>query len=440
MEIKKTKSSGLKRSYDVKVSAKVIAEKKEEQLLKIGETAKVDGFRPGKVPLDVLKKKYESAVMGEVLDAVVNKAISDLFEKEDIRPAAQPNVEIKKFEENEDLEISVDLETIPEVKEIDFSKISIVKPVAKVEDKTIEETLTNIANAHKTSEALDEKRAVKKGDIVSIDFDGKVDGERKPGMKAEKYDLEIGSGMFIPGFEDQVIGLNIGDEKDIKVTFPADYAAKDLAGKDAVFAVKVHELKKKVVPAIDDELAKKMQCKDLEELKSKIKSSVELEYSELTDMAVKRTMLDTLDSKVKLELPESLLEGEFKEIWNRVEEDKKQNPESSEYKGKSDKDLEKEYKGIAERRVKLGLVLADIGNKNKITVSQKEINQAISQEMQKYPGQEKQVLEFYQKNPNAIASIQAPLFEKKVMDFVLELAKVEEKEMSVDDIKAIIEK
>jgi len=440
MEYKQTKTSGLNRSYDVTVSAKVIAEQKEAKLLKIGETAKVDGFRPGKVPLDVLKKKYEQSVMGEVIDAVVNKSMGELFEKEGVKPAAQPKVEIKKFEEGQDLEISVEIETIPEIKDIDFSKLSVVKPFAKIEDKTIEETLTNIASSHKTTEALDEKRAIKKDDVVSIDFDGKVDGERKPGMKAEGYDLEIGSGSFIPGFEDQIIGLNVGEEKDVKVSFPADYAAKDLAGKDAVFAVKVNGLKKKVLPEINDELAVKLQCKDLADLKSKIKASVEAEYSELTDMAVKRAMLDLLDEKVKVELPTSLVEAEFKEIWGRVEADKKQNPDNAEYKGKSDKDLEKEYKKIADRRVKLGLVLADVGNKNNITVSQQEVNQAISVEMQKYPGQEKQVLEFYQSNPNAVAAVQAPLFEKKVMDYVLELAKTEEKEMSIDDIKAIIEK
>lgn len=439
MEYKQTKSEGLNKSYTVTILAKAIEEKKEEKLLKVGETAKIDGFRPGKVPLDVLKQKYEQSVMGEVVDAVVNQALTNIFEKENVKPAAQPKVEITKFEEGQDLEISLEIETIPAIEDIDFAKISVVKPTAKVEETTIEETLNNIANAHKTTEASDEKRAVAKGDVVDIMFDGKVDGERKPGMKSDNYDLEIGSGMFIPGFEEQVIGMNVGDEKEINVKFPESYAAKDLAGKDAVFAVKVHGLKNKVVPAIDDELAKKLQCTDLADLKTKIKGSVEAEYAELSEMAVKRAMLDILDKKVNVELPKTLVEAEFKEIWGRVEADKKQNPDSPEYKGKSDKDLETEYQGIAERRVKLGLVLAHVGNQNKITVSQQEINQAISAEMQKYPGQEKQVLEFYQKNPNAVAAIQAPLFEKKVMEFVLELAKTEEKEMKVDDIKAIIE-
>jgi len=440
MSYTETKSEGLNRSYTITIPAKTIEDKKEEKLLKVGETAKVDGFRPGKVPLDVLKSKYESSIMGEVVDACVNAAITELFVEEKVKPAGQPKVEITKFDEGSDMEVSMEVEIIPEIPELDFSKITIEKPSLTVKEEAVNETLENIAKANMVSEATNEKRDVVPGDLVSIAFDGKIDGERKPGMKAEEYDLELGSNTFIPGFEDQVVGMTVGDTKDITVTFPENYGAKDLAGKEAVFTVTINSLKTKSVPAIDDELAKKMQCTDLADLKEKIKSSIDHEQNELIDMAVKRIMLDTLDSQVKVELPESLTKAEFEEIWKRVESDRKANPEGPDYKGKSEEELKKEYQGIADRRVKLGLVLADVGNKNKISVSNSEINQAISIEMKKYPGQEKKVLEYYQKNPNAVATLQAPLFEKKVMDFILELANTKEKEMSVEEVKAIIER
>ncbi len=436
MQVTENNAEGLKRDFTVVVPAADIETKITDRLKEVSKTIRMPGFRPGKVPVSLLRKQYGSSVMGEVLEAVINESSQKVVEEREFRPAMQPKIEITKFEEGADLEFSLGIELFPEFEPADFSKLKLEKMVVDISDNDLQESLERLAGAYKTSEPITSTRKSKKGDVAVINFVGKVDGEEFQGGKADDYPLELGSGSFIPGFEDQVVGAKVGDKLDVKVKFPEDYGAENLAGKDAVFEVEVKELRESKPAAIDDDLAKKMGMEDLGKLKDALKEEQGREFESIARMRMKRVLFDLLLESHNFELPEGMVEQEFDSIWKQFEETRKNNPDAidEDDKDKSDDELKEEYTALAQRRVRLGLLLAEVGRLNNIEVNQDELNRAVMEEARKYPGQEQQFFEFYQKNPDAVQAFQGPIFEDKVVDYIIELAKVSEKKVSVDEL------
>lgn len=450
MQITETKSEGLSREFTINLPASEIEEKVTHKLMEIQRTAQLPGFRPGKVPVTVLRKRFGQSVLGEVLEAAVGDSSQQALSEKGIRPAMQPEIEITSFEDGKDLEYTMAVETLPEIELTDLAKIKLERLVPEAEAKDIDEALNNIAKAHQTSEPITGKRKSKAGDIVVIDFVGSVDGEEFPGGKAEDYQLELGSGSFIPGFEDQLVGVAAGTDTEVKVTFPAEYGATELAGKEALFKVALKEIREATPAAIDDELAKKTGMETLEQLRGSIAEEQAREYSSVARMRAKRLLLDELFEAHEFEVPGRMVDQEFEAIWAQYEQQKQAEAENAEgdaaqaddkaeEKAEDEDEQREEFREIAQRRVHLGLLLAEIGRQNEIQVGQEEVNRAIMEEARRYPGQEQQVMEFYRENPQALENVTAPLYEEKVVDFILELADVTDKKVSVADFMATLE-
>ena len=438
MQVKVLKNEGLSYELEITIPANDIDERVDTKLQEVGKTIKMPGFRPGKVPMKLVKQRYGKAVLGEVLEGAVNDTSVKAMEDNKIKPAIQPKIEVKEFDEGKDLVYTISLEALPEVKVSDLKKIKLEKPICKVEEKEVNEALENIAKVQKDSTPIKGKRASKEGDIVVIDFKGKrADGHEVPGMSAEGTDLELGSGTFIPGFEEQLIGKKAGEELEVKVTFPENYGHEELAGQDAVFEVKINEIREVKPAEINDDFAKKSGFENLDKMKEAVKAQIASEYEKLSRMKVKRSLLDILDKEHKFDLPQAMVDMEFDAIVKQVEHDHShhEHGEGEECNHEITDEDKEELKAIAERRVRLGLVLAEIGNENKITVSDQELQRAVITEAQRYPGQEKQIFDFYSKNKQALESLRAPLFEDKVVDYILELADVKEKEVSLEELQ-----
>jgi trigger factor len=378
--------------------------------------------------------------MGEVLERTVGETSQKTIKDRDLRPIIQPKIEVTKFEDGSDLEYTMSLEVMPDVKLMDFSKIELERLTVDADEDEINKALARLASAHKTSEPISSSRKSKVGDILIIDFVGKVDGVEFNGGKAENYSLELGSGSFIPGFEDQLCGAKVGELIEVNVKFPDEYASEELAGKDALFEVKVKELHKAIPAPIDDELAKKVGLEDLKSLKTSFREEHEREYSKLSRLHMKRSLLDQLEENHDFEVPQTITEREFEGIWEQFEQHRKQAKaqglKDDPSEGKSNDELGKEFRDIAERRVRLGLLLAEIGRLNKIDINQQDINRAMIAEAQRYPGQEQMVMESFQKNPEAMQQFREPLMEDKVVDFIIELAKVTDKMVSKEELMA----
>lgn len=434
MQVTETKVDGLKRGFKVVVPAETIASKVTDKIKTIGETASVPGFRKGKVPESFLRQRYEKAVMGEVLDELIQAEASKTMADRSLRPAMRPKIEIVSFDEGKDLEFTLDVEVVPEITPVDFSTISLDKMIAEIPAEEVEKALERLASARNETEKVEEDRAAENGDIAVIDFVGSIEGVEFPGGKGENYSLELGSGSFIPGFEEQLVGKKAGEKVDVKVPFPADYHAEDLAGKDAVFAVDVKELRRKKAAELNDEFAKFFGKETLDELRSMIRTELSREYESVSMNNLKRVLLDALSDAHDFPVPEGMLDMEFDAIWKQVENAKNKGQLDAEDAEKSEDDLKAEYRAIAERRVRLGLLLAEIGMKNKITVTDADLNRAIMMEARQFPGQEKAVFEFYSKHPEMLDRMRAPLFEEKVIDFILKAVKLNEKKVSVDEL------
>ncbi|HXP96702.1 MAG TPA: trigger factor [Telmatospirillum sp.] len=435
MQVTQTNADGLKHEFKVVIPAGHLEEKVSIRLVEVGRTVRIPGFRPGKVPMGILRKKYLSSVMGEVLEAVVNDGTQHALVEHKLRPAVQPKVEITSFKEGSDLEFTIAVETLPEVKITGLGDVAIEKPVAEVSDAAVDEALQNIADRQEKTEAAEKAYAADSGDVVVIDFLGKLNGEPFDGGKAEGYSLKLGSGSFIPGFEEQLIGVKADDERVVKVTFPAEYGSEALAGKDAEFDIKVHEVRKVVPPSIDDALAQSVGLGTLDELKKAIREEIEREYGSLSRAHVKRRLLDQLALQYDFVVPESMVDLEFDAIWKQLEKDKADGRLDAADQGKTDEVLKEEYRTIATRRVRLGLVLSEVGRENNITIVQDDLNRAVMAEARRYPGQEQMVFQYFQKNADALNGLRAPIFEEKVIDFILEMAKVTEKVVSIDDLR-----
>ena len=444
MQVTETKSEGLIRELKIALPAKEIEEKISFRLQELAKTASLPGFRPGKVPVAVLRKKYGPSVMGEILERAVNDSSQQALSEKNLRPTMQPEIEIISFEDGKDLEYSVSLEILPEIIPYDFSKIKLERLIPIENSGEVDEALIKIAKSYGENKPISDKRKSMDGDVLSINFLGKVDNEEFPGGKAENFDLTLGSGTFIPGFEEQLVGVLAGDEVVVKVTFPENYGAAELSGKNAVFDVKVIELKEVIPAIIDDDLAKKLGMENLGALKDSILEEQQREFNNMARMVLKRALLDKLSDVHNFELPSKLLESEFNTIWNQNQDQlnsrnntKKQDSQDSE---KTEKEQKQEFQEIAERRVRLGLLMSEIGRINNIEISQEDINKKLMEEARRHPGHEQEVFESYKKNPQAMEQLSAPIYEDKVVDFIFEQAKINDKQATMDDlIKAIDE-
>lgn len=439
MQVTEKKSDGLERAFSVVVSAQDIDERVDARLAELKGQIKLPGFRPGKIPAKLLKQRYGKSVMGEVLESTVQQTSQSLLEERNLRPALQPEIKVESFDAGKDLEYSISFEIIPDITPMDFSTLSLERPVVNVEDSEVDEALTRIAAGQKSTQKLKRKRKSRQGDVVTIDFDGSVDGENLPGMAGEDFALELGAGMFIPGFEDQMVGKNIDEDVTVHVTFPEDYGNEKLSGKDAVFAVKVKNIEDSVPAEINDALAEKMGLDNLDALKERVREKIRDEFGKAARSIMKRELLDKLAEAHDFDVPPGMVEQEFDSIWRQIESDKAAGRLDDDDKDKSDDDLRDEYRKIAIRRVRLGLLMSEVGTRNDIEVTQEDVNQALIREVQNYPGQEQHVFEYYQKNPQAMAALRAPVFEEKVVDFIVDLAQVSEKSLSQDELKAVME-
>lgn len=434
MEVKQLKQDGLSHELEIKVEAKDIETRVESRLKEAAKTINIPGFRPGKAPLSLMKQKYGKAVLGEVLEAAVNETSQKALEDQKIKPALQPKIEVTSFDEGKDLVYTMNVESLPEIEIKDYKGFKVTKLVAKADDKAIDEALKQIASVRKTSEVVKEKRATKNGDIAVIDFNGRTadDNVEHPGMASEGHQLELGSNQFIPGFEDQLIGKKAGDEVEVKVSFPEEYGAAELAGREAIFDCKIHEIRKNVDAVIDDEFAKSLGLEDLPALRKAVEDQTNQEFNNHSRLKLKKELLDQLDNAHQFEVPQGMKDMELENILKQIQMDNQQRGVESD---PSDEEKE-ELKDIAGRRVRLGLVLSEIGNQNNITVADAELQRAVISEAQKYPGQEKQVFDYFAKNRDALESLRAPLYEDKVVDFILELATVTEKEVTAEELTA----
>ncbi len=437
MDVKEIKAEGLLRQYTISVAAAELQEKKSERLTEVGKTVKIQGFRTGKAPARLLEERYGNAVMQEILEKTVNEQVTKIFQEKEIKPADQPKIEVKTYDEKKGLEFDMTVEVLPTIEHIDYSKISINKKVAEVSEDEVKKSLENIAENHSSSEPIKTKRKAKKGDIAMIDFIGRIDGEAFAGGSGNDYALELGAGMFIEGFEAQVEGQNPGETFDVNVTFPENYGASELAGKDAVFEVTLKEIHAKTAAKLDDDLAKKLGLEDFTSLEKNVKEQHQKQYDGLSKMHMKRELLDALDEKYSFELPQILVDRELEAIVGQWQQQKAQNPEElGDEANMSEEEIRAEYLPIAERRVRLGLVLTDLGQKEKVTITEDDRRQALFNEIRRFPGQEQQVFEFFQKNPQALSALEAPILEERVIDIILAKAKLTEIKATVEELMA----
>jgi trigger factor len=430
MQVEEMSAEGLKRQFKIVVPAGDLSAKVDERLAELARTAQMPGFRPGKVPVSLLKQQYGQALYGEALEAAVNTSTAKAIEDRGLKPALQPKIDLKQLGEGKDVEFEVAVELLPEIGKLDFSGIELERLKAEVPPNDVDDALDRIAKANREQKPVDPPRPAKQGDAVKLDFLGSVDGVPFEGGAATDYVVELGSGSFIPGFEDQLVGAEVGKPCEVKVTFPADYGAEALAGKDAVFACTIKEILEFVDKPIDDELAKKSNFENVDAMRKAVSERIGQDYTQISRSLIKRQLLDKLADAHKFAVPDGLVESEFNAIWQRLEEAKK----SGEKLEGDEEKLREEYKAIAERRVRLGLLLADVGRSNSIDVTPEELNQAVMREAMRYPGQERQVMEFYGKNTELKEQLRAPIFEEKTVDFILELAKVNERSVAPDEL------
>jgi trigger factor len=439
MQITETVNEGLRREYKVVVPKSDLDTRLNSKIDEIKPRMNLKGFRPGKAPSSFLKKQFGKSMMGEIVEAAVNESSQKVITDNALKPAQQPTVDLAgQIEEvvdgKSDLEFTVKVDLMPDFDVTDVSKLKVERLVGDVTDADVDEALKRLADQTKSYTARGDEEPAEKDDNVVIDFVGKVDGVEFPGGKADDFNLTLGSGQLIPGFEDQVTGAKKGDTREVKVTFPADYPEATLAGKDAVFDVTVKEVKKPEPVAIDNELAKKMGMDDIATLKDRVREQIKSDFAKASRLHLKRRILDALDKEHAFSLPSGMVEGEFDGIWKQVEAELQREGKTAADEGKSEDELKKEYHDIAERRVRLGLVLAKLGEQNGITVAPEEVQRAIAARARQFPGQEQQVFNFYTQNPQAAAEIRAPIFEDKVVDFIAELAEVSDRKVDRDTL------
>ena len=430
MQVTETVAEGLKREFTVVIPAQSFKERIETRLKDRQRSMRLPGFRPGKVPMALVAKHWRQQVTGEELQSTIGDSSAQIVSDRGLRPAGQPKIEITNFSDDADLEYKMALELLPEIEPMDLSQLELTRTTVEVPDAEIDQALERLATDQAKSEPVAEPRPAAKDDVVVADFVGRIDGVEFEGGKAEGHYIRIGSNQLIPGFEDQLVGAMPGEKREVKVTFPADYPRRELADKEAVFDVEVKELRQLLPAAIDDELAKSLGLDSLEALRQRVREQLEGEYGAATRTRLKRQLLDKLAENHNFEMPPGMVEAEFQQIWSQVEADRQAGRTDPDDKDKSDDELKAEYRAIAERRVKLGLLLSEIGRRSQVEVKQDEMGRAIMAEARRYPGQERKVIDFYQNNPDALARVRAPLYEDKVVDYILDTAKVTDHKIS----------
>jgi trigger factor len=437
MQVTETSTDGLKHEFKIVIPAADITERIDKRLIEIGQQTRLPGFRPGKAPMSVLKTRFLPHVRGEVVQDAVNQGADEALKDRNLRPALQPKVEITAFDEGKDLEYTLAVEALPEIEPMDFTTIALERWKPQVPDNEVEESLKRLADRQRKDEKVDRETA--KGDLVVIDFKGEIDGKEFPGGAASDYRLEIGSGGFIPGFEDQLEGAKAGEERTVNVTFPADYGVADLSGKPAKFAVTVKEVRAFQDQPIDNSLAEALGMENIDELRKMVKEQNERQYGDLARQRLKRQLLDQLAKGHSFPVPPGMVDGEFETIWKQYEFQRERAKESgvTDYnEGKSDDQVRAEFHAMAERRVRLGLLLSEVARRHNISVTQDEINQALVAEARRFPGQERKVVEYYRNEPGAIEGLRAPILENKVVDHILGSAKVSERTVPAADLVA----
>ncbi len=439
MQVTEITNEGLKREFAILVPRADLDAKVDGKLSEIKDKVQLKGFRPGKVPLAHMKKTYGKSVMGEIVDEAINAATQSTVAERNLRPAQPPRVELTAVAEDvlagkTDLTFNVTVDVMPEFTPVDPATLKLTRLTADVPDDDIEKAIARMADQQRTFTTKGEGAAAEKGDQLKIDFEGRIDGVPFDGGKADDFAIVLGSGMFIPGFEDQLIGAKAGESRDVNVSFPENYTSVDLAGKAAVFAVTVKDVLAADAVEIDDAFAAKLGIESLDKLKDLIRDQMSADYNRASRTHIKRHLLDALDKAHDFPLPQGMVDAEFDAIWKAVLGELEREKKTFEDEGKTEDELKDEYKKIAERRVRLGLVLAEVGRLNSLDLTQDELGRAVAAEARRYPGQEQQVFEFYQKNPQALAQIRAPLYEDKVVDFIVAMAEVQEQKVTREEL------
>ena len=447
MNVSETKSEGLLREYQIVITAAEIDAEVTKKLEEIAKTVKMPGFRPGKVPMSVVKSRFSDQVRGDAIKEALDEGARQAIEGNDLRLASQPQVDIKSYEDGKDLEASLACEVMPEIALPDLGKVSVDRPKIDSDPKEVEETLGRIADENRPTAPIAKARAAKLGDVAMIDFIGRIDGEAFEGGTAEGHSLELGSNSFIPGFEEGLVGAKPGTSIDVPVTFPEDYQAAHLAGKLAIFEVKVNELHEKADASIDDELATRLGFENLDGLKGAIAEQINGQHQTALRQLTKKNVLDALAEGDAFDVPPSLFKQEYESVARAM------NPKAADHDHDHDHDHDNDHDhdhpaadegmdddakaeavSVATRRVRLGLLITEIGRENNIEVTEEDTRRAVFEEARRYPGQEQMVLEYFQKNPQAMQQIAGPIFEDKVIDFILEMAKVTDVTIDTDTL------
>jgi len=479
MQITETSAEGLKREFRVVVPAGELEEKVTSRLGEIGRTIHLRGFRPGKVPMQILRQRFGTSVLGEVLENTLQGTSAEAIRDHNLRPALPPKVDIVSFSEGTDLEYKMSLEILPDIPEPSFADLEIERLVVEVPDEDVDRAIERMAEQQRKTEVVE--RPAESGDIIVVDVEGRSGEQEIPGASGKDRQILLGAGGFLPGFEEQLTGAAAGEHRTVHVTFPEDYGVPDFAGKEAVFEIDVKEVRQRLPVVIDDELGKAVGLENLAELRDEVRQQMQRDYGVASRLRLKRSLLDKLAQSYDFAVPPGMVELEFDNIWRQHEAEKEsadqpapaipeadstvggeaasvpaptdQSPAASvapaegvsaegqtgelQVGAEEDEGLKADYHRIAERRVRLGLLLAEVGRSNNITVTQDELNQAITREARRHPGYERQVLDFYRQNPEAVANLRAPIFEDKVVDFIIELAKVEERKISPQELLAL---
>lgn len=439
MQVIETATDGLRREFSIVVGKADLDTKLSSRLEELKGQVRLKGFRPGKVPMNHMRRAFGKSVMAEIIQEAVSESSQKAIDERALRPAQQPKIDLTSELENvadgkEDLTFNMTVELMPEFQPVDVTSLSLERLTADIDEADVTAALNRFAEQSRTYNPRAEGDAARDGDALTIDFEGRIDGTPFDGGKGDGVRLVIGSKRFIPGFEEGLVGVKAGETREVKVKFPDDYSTKTLAGRDAVFTVVVKDVAAPEDAPIDDTFATKLGFESLAKLKDAISNDIRMNYSRASRAHMKRALLDALDAGHTFELPKAMVDAEFDQIWRAVEAELKREGKTATDEAESEEKMKDEYRTIAQRRVRLGLVLSEIGRLNKIEITQDELSRAVVARARQFPGQEKQVVEFYQKNPNALAEIRAPLYEEKVVDFALELAKVTEKKVSKEDL------
>ncbi len=447
MQVTETLNEGLKREFKVVVTAAQLEQQMMARLTELGASANIRGFRRGKVPITHLRKLYGKSVMAEVVQKTVEDTSQQALAEKEVKPAYQPEIGMTEDEDEigsiidgkADLSYTMSFEVVPPIDIQEFSDLQVERHVVNVEDEHIDTALESIATQYKDFQARADGAKSEDGDRVTISFVGRVNGEEFEGGKAEDVPLELGSNSFIPGFEEQLVGVKAGDERTVKVSFPDDYSVDTLAGKPAVFDVNVSAVEEPKEATIDDEFAQKLGLENLEKLREGVTQRISEEFGEMSKLKLKRDMLDALDKAYSFELPAKLVDAEFNQIWAALTAEMEKEKRSFEDEDTTEDEAREEYKSIAERRVRLGLVLGTIGEQAEVTVTDEELERALIERARQFQGQEKQVYDFYRNNPNAMVELRGPIFEQKVVDHIAEKASIGEKTVTRDELVHMLE-